>query len=174
MLLPSLVLALGSMAASSPQPVDPPRLAVQVVRFYQPQEQHTSVLAFLQVPYALTEPAGDRIAWHNTLEVFDGEGRRVYDEEWWAGAPASFRVPDAYGMEALRFPAVLAGKYRIVVTVKDSLTGRAATAETELEGFASAPMVSDLLLASEMRVVGRHRHLAGRNRARQRPLRDLA
>jgi GWxTD domain-containing protein len=153
MLLPSLVLALGSMAASSPQPVDPPRLAVQVVRFYVPQEQHTSVLAFLQVPYALAEPAGDRIAWHNTLEVFDGEGRRVYDEEWWAGAPASFRVPDAYGMEALRFPAVLAGKYRIVVTVKDSLTGRAATAETELEGFASAPMVSDLLLASEMRVV---------------------
>ncbi len=152
MLLPSIVLALGPMAAQTPV-ADPPRLAVQAVRFYVPQEQHTAVLAFLQVPYALVEPAGDRIAWQNTLQVFDAEGQQVYDEEWWAGAPASFRVPDAYGMEALRFPSVLAGHYRIVVTVRDSVSGRSATAETELDGFASAPPVSDLLLASEMRVV---------------------
>lgn len=153
MLLPSLVLALGSVAAQNPRPVDPPRLAVQVVRFFVPQEQHTAVLAFLQVPYALAEPAGDRIAWQSTLEVFDGEGRRVYDEQWWAGAPASFRVPDAYGMEALRFPSVLPGHYRIVVTVRDSVSGRSTTAETQVDGFSGVPPVSDLLLASEMRVV---------------------
>lgn len=155
MLLPSIVLALAAVAAQGQRPVDPPRLSVQAVRFFVPGEQQpqTSVLAFLQVPYVLAEPAGDRIAWQNTLEVFDAQGTKVYTEQWWAGAPASFRIPEAYGMESLRFPAVLPGRYRIVVTVRDSVSGRTATAETEVVGFAAAPPVSDLLLASEMRVV---------------------
>ena len=56
-------------------------------------------------------------------------------------------------MESLRFPSVLPGRYRIVVTVRDSVSGRTASAETEVVGFANMPPVSDLLLASEMRVV---------------------
>lgn len=154
MLLPSLVLALGPLTAPAPQGgVVPPRLAVHAVRFYMPQQQQTSILAFLQVPYVLAEPAGDRIAWQTELQVFDGEGALVYREEWWAGAPASFRIPEAYGMESLRFPAVMPGRYRIQVTVRDSVSGRSANTETEVVGFASAPATSDLLLASEMRVV---------------------
>lgn len=155
MLLPSIVLALAAVAAQDQRPADPPRLAVQAVRFFIPGEQQpqTSVLAFVQVPYVLAEPAGDRIAWQSTLEVFDAQGTKVYTEQWWAGAPASFRIPEAYGMESLRFPSVLPGRYRIVVTVRDSVSGRSASAETEVVGFASAPAVSDLLLASEMRVV---------------------
>lgn len=113
----------------------------------------TSVLAFVQVPYVLAEAAGNRIAWQNTVEVFDAAGTPVYKEQWWAGAPASFRVPEAYGMESLKFPSVLPGRYRIVVTIRDSVSGRSASTETEVIGFATTPPVSDLLLASEMRVV---------------------
>jgi GWxTD domain-containing protein len=157
MLLPSVVLAFAAVAAQDQRPVDPPRLSVQAVRFFVPQEAQataqTSVLAFLQVPYVLAEAAGNRIAWQTTLEVFDVDGNAVYREQWWAGAPASFRVPEAYGMESLKFPSVLPGRYRIVVTVRDSVSQRSATTETEVVGFASTPPVSDLLLASDMRVV---------------------
>jgi GWxTD domain-containing protein len=55
-------------------------------------------------------------------------------------------------MESLRFPSVAPGRYRIAVTVRDSVSGRTVSTETEVVGFASAPMTSDLLLASEMRV----------------------
>src|SRR5690349_19098950 len=119
MLLPSIVLAMAAVAAQDQRPVDPPRLSVQAVRFFMPgqQQPQTSVLAFVQVPYVLAEPAGDRIAWQNTLDVFDAQGTKVYTEQWWAGAPASFRIPEAYGMESLRFPSVMPGRYRIVVSV---------------------------------------------------------
>jgi GWxTD domain-containing protein len=154
MLLPSLVLALGTLAAPAGRPAAvPPRLAVHAVRFYVPQNQQTSILAFLQVPYVLAEASGDRIAWQVQLQVFDGEGQVVHREEWWAGAPASLRIPEAYSMESLRFPSVAPGRYRIAVTVRDSVSGRSASAETEVVGFSAAPVTSDLLLASEMRVV---------------------
>lgn len=65
MLLPSLVLAFGALNAPA-QPA-PPKLAVQAIRFYAPQAGETMVLAFVQVPYVLAEPAGDRIAWRTQL-----------------------------------------------------------------------------------------------------------
>ncbi len=151
MLLKSLALALGALGAPHSSP---PKLAVQAVRFFAPGQAQptTTVLAFLQVPYVLAEPAGDRIAWQTELEIKDAAGNRLYGEKWWAGAPASFRVPEAYGMESLRFPPMVPGKYTVTVTVTDSVSGRTATTETMVEGFTQAPVVSDMLLAREMRV----------------------
>lgn len=156
MLLPSLVLGLGALAAPSETPaVAPPRLAISAVRFFVPQEKEvqTSVLAFFQVPYALADSANSRIAWRNTIEVFDTAGTQIYEESWWAGAPASFRLPDAYAVETLRFPSVYPGQYRLVVTVQDSVSGRTVNASTQLVAFDEPPQVSDLLLASDMRIV---------------------
>lgn len=150
MLLPSLVLAFGALNA--PTEPAPPKLAVQAVRFYAPQAGETMVLAFVQVPYVLAEPAGDRIAWRTQLQVVGEDGAQLYEESWWAGAPASFRVPEAYGIEALRFRPINAGRYTIRVTVQDSVSGRTATAETVVTAFSEQPTVSDMLLASEMRV----------------------
>ncbi|HRP08843.1 MAG TPA: GWxTD domain-containing protein [Gemmatimonadales bacterium] len=156
MLLPSLVLGLGALVTPSPERPDvaPPRLAISAVRFFVPQqdEVQTSVLAFFQVPYAIADSANARIAWKNTIEVFDTVGTRIYEESWWAGAPASFRIPEAYAVETLRFP-FSPGRYRLVVTVQDSVSGRSVNASTELTAFDSPPAVSDLLLASEMRIV---------------------
>ena len=152
MLLPSLVLALGALGAQDPSP-RPPQLAVQAVRFYAPQAEMTTVLAFVQVPYVLAEPAGDRIAWQTTVVVEDSAGLELLTESWWIGAPAALRIPDAYRMEPLRFPPMKPGNYRITVTVRDSVSGRTASAATMVEAFDTAPAVSDLLLASAMRVV---------------------
>lgn len=156
MLLPSLVLAFGSLQGPSvplaPAAGLPPKLAVQAIRFYAPQAGETLVLAFVQVPYVLAEAAGGRIAWQTRLQVLDAAGVQQYEESWWAGAPASFRVPEAYGIEALRFRPVGTGRYTIRVTVQDSVSGRTASTETVVTAFSEQPAVSDLLLASDMRV----------------------
>lgn len=147
MLLPSLILAL----VATPQPA-PPQLAVRVVRFYESADKVTPVLALVQVPYALTEATGDRIAWQTAVSVTDNAGKTLLDEKWWSGAPASFRVPDAYGMEPLRF-RLSPGEYTLTVTVTDSVSGRTATTSTPVAGFSEAPGLSDLLLANDMRIV---------------------
>jgi GWxTD domain-containing protein len=153
MLLSPLVLALGALS-SAPVQQSAPQLAVKAVRFFAPDSARTSVVAFLQVPYILAEPtpAGDRIVWQTTLEVFDGAGTRLYAEPWWSSAPASFRIPEAYGMETLKLGQMSTGTFRIKVTVMDSVTGRSTSAETVVEGFTDHPAVSDLLLASQMRI----------------------
>lgn len=130
----------------------PPKLAMHAVRFYAPAAGQTKVLALLQVPHALTEAAGNRIAWEISVQVRDQNGITLYQEKWISGAPASLRVPDAYSMEPLVFPPMVAGQYTIVVTVRDSVSGRSATVETGVDGFDTAPIISDLLLASTMRV----------------------
>lgn len=148
----SLLFALGSLTtAASAQPI-PPVLAVKAVRFYAPADTQTSVLAVAQIPYALAEPAGDRLAWTTTVEVKDKNGQVLLTESWQAGAPAAFRIPDAVQVEALRFPPMVPGSYTIVITITDSVSKRAVSAETVVDAFGRSPGISDLLLASAMRV----------------------
>lgn len=151
-MLSSLVLTLATLGAPAALQQGPPKLAVHAVRFFAPEAKQTSVLALLQVPYALTEAAGDRIAWETTVRVNDASGMQLFQEQWMSGAPAELRLPEAYGLEPLAFPPMAPGKYVIVVTVKDSVSGRTATVETPVEAFAETPMLSDLLLASAMRL----------------------
>lgn len=132
--------------------VAPPKLAVHAVRFYSPAAGQTSVVAILQVPYALADAAGDRLAWKTTIQVNDASGMTVYEESWWRGVPAAMQQPDAYGMEPLKFPPMKPGTYTIVATVQDSATGRTATTQTAVDAFSAPPSVSDLLLASSMRM----------------------
>ncbi|MEP6591494.1 MAG: GWxTD domain-containing protein [Gemmatimonadota bacterium] len=150
MMLPGFLLLLG---AASAVPSTPPRLAVRAVRFYVPSVKQTQVLGFLQVPYALTEVGGDRIAWETTVTIKDAAGTVLGTQSWWSGAPASARREDAVGMEPLRFPPMTPGSYVIQVSVKDSVSGKVATTQTGIEAFAASPGVSDLLLASSMRKV---------------------
>lgn len=151
-MLSSLLFALGSLTAAGPAQPVPPVLSVKAVRFFAPADTQTSVLAVAQIPYTLVQPAGERMAWTTTVQVKDKEGRVLLTESWQAGAPAAMRVPDAYQVEALRFPPMVPGTYTIVLTVTDSVSQRATTAETTVEAFGRSPGLSDLLLASAMRV----------------------
>lgn len=143
-----LLLSFGAAGAGVPMQ---PRLAVRAIRYYVPSVKQTQVEGFLQVPYAMTEPAGNRIAWETTVAVKDAAGNPLGSQSWWSGRPSSAREPEAVGMESLRFPPMMPGKYLIQVSVKDSVSGRVSTTETSLEAFASSPGVSDLLLANAMR-----------------------
>lgn len=146
------LLATLAIAAPGVPAQGPPKLSVHAVRFYAPGGGQTNVLALLLVPHALTEAGGNRIAWETTVQVRDKDGVQLYQESWFSGAPATLRLPEAYSLEPLVFPPMIAGDYAIVVTVKDSVSGRSATVETTVAGFDSPPLVSDLLLASVMRV----------------------
>jgi len=147
-MLHGLLLSFGALSAVAPVP---PRLAVRAIRYYVPSVKQTQVIGYLQVPYALMESAGNRIAWETTLVIKDGTGTRLGSQSWWSGRPASARAPEAMGVEPLRFPPMTPGTYLIQVSVKDSASGKVATTETTVEAFAAAPVVSDLLLANTMR-----------------------
>ena len=148
-MLYGLLLTFGALSAGVPVP---PRLAVRAIRFFVPSAMQTQVIGFLQVPYALTEPAGNRIAWETTVVIKDAAGTRLGSQSWWSGRPASAREPEAMGMEPLQFPPMMPGSYLIQVSVRDSVSGKIATTETVIEAFAASPGVSDLLLASAMRL----------------------
>lgn len=149
-MIPGFLLSLGVLStAVSP----PPRLAVRAVRFYVPSVKQTQVLGFLQVPYAMTEAGGDRIAWETTVTIKDAAGTVLGTQSWWSGAPASARREDAVGMEPLRFPPMTPGSYVIQVSVKDSVSGKLATTQAAVEAFAASPGISDMLLASAIRKV---------------------
>jgi GWxTD domain-containing protein len=130
---------------------DPPKLAVQAVRFFSPAAGQTSVLAFVQVPYSLTEVAGNRIAWKTIIEVQDASGMTIKADTLWRGAPAALKQPDAYSIEPLRL-VFEPGKFTIIATVQDSATGKTSSARTTIDAYPASPVVSDLLLASSMRV----------------------
>lgn len=148
-----LTLLASLTLTASGLPIDgPPKLSVHAVRFYAPEGRQTSLLALLQIPYALTEASTNRIAWETRVEVRDAQGTPVYQESWISGAPASMRVVNAYSLEPLHFPPMLPGRYSLLVTVKDSVSGRSASVETTVEGFSAPPVASDLLLASAMRL----------------------
>ncbi len=149
MLLPHLMVTLGGFTAQTPAA---PQLALQAVRFYAPSIEQTTVMAFLQVPYVMIDTAGGRIAWETTVQVNDPSGMAIMTESWWSGVPAMYRIPEASSVEPLVFALAEAGKYRISVTVKDSVSGRNASVTTEVEGFAAPPGASDLLVASMMRL----------------------
>jgi GWxTD domain-containing protein len=55
-----------------------------------------------------------------------------------------------FAVEMLSF-RVAPGRYRLHVSIRDSVSGREKTSELEIEGFASAPPASDLLLSPAMR-----------------------
>ena len=130
----------------------PPKLAVRAVRFYAPGAGQTSVLAFVQVPYALVEMSGGRIAWKTTIQMKDASGATVHEESWWRGVPAAYKQPDAYSVETLPFSTAKVGKFAIIVSVMDSSTGRSTSAQTSIETYGASPVVSDLLVASSMRL----------------------
>lgn len=143
-----LLLSLGALGAFVPAP---PRLAVRTVRFFVPSAKQTQVLGFLQVPYDMTEPAGNRIAWETTVIIKDAGGTTLGTQSWWSGTSSAAKSPDAVGMEPLRFPPMAPGSYVIQVSVKDSVSGKVATTQAAVEAYGSSPVISDLLLASSMR-----------------------
>jgi GWxTD domain-containing protein len=143
---PALLLA----AAAAAQ--EPASLNVRAVRFYRPDTKQTRVRAFVQIPYALMSATGSQVTYEVRVRVSDSTGLTLYKNSWQSHAPASLaREPGAEAMEMVDF-AVAAGNYRLDVAVQDSASGKQAERGVALQGFASTPDASDLLLSPAMRL----------------------
>ncbi len=133
-------------------------LLVRAVRFYSRDSKQTRVKAFAQIPYSLFQPTNAspsaQLSFLVTFRVSDSTGKMLYQEpSWRSRVPAGLRNTDAYGVETVDF-AVAPGKYRLDVTVEDSMSSNKGSAGVDLEGFADSPPASDLLLAARMRLIG--------------------
>ena len=146
------VAVLGGVAEHSRQA--DPQVILRAVRSYRAEQGQTRVRAFVQVPYALLEPTSvgrqGTLSYQIALKVTDSAGLTLLKDAWQNHASAAMRGPDVFGVEMVNF-SVAPGRYRLDVSVQDSVSGRETSSTLELEGFASAPAASDLLLSPGIR-----------------------
>jgi len=153
--------ALAALAALTGPPELPGQLdadlILRAVRSYRAEQGRTEVNAFVQIPLILMEPAGDGpkgvLSYRVSIKVTDSTGLKLFQQDWQNHAPAEMRRPDASAVDMVRF-SVAPGRYRLEVSVQDSVSGRQASSAVELEGFASIPPASDLLLSPQIRAAG--------------------
>jgi len=152
-------LLLGATALPLSAPAAPPgvdSVTVGAVRFFRAEHHQTRVKAFVQVPYDLFVPAGPgtgMMTYSVAIAIADSSGTTLRQENWRREVPGNLKNTGAYGLEILDF-LVAPGRYRIAVTITDSVSGRDFAAATEVQGYRGSPAVSDLLLSPEMREVG--------------------
>jgi GWxTD domain-containing protein len=151
MVLGTAAVSLGGVQS---QAGDPSGVALRAVRSYR-SEQRTQVDAFLQVPYGWIAPTRDTrggvLSYQVSVRVTDSTGLTLLKESWQNHADASLRRAEAFGVEVIHF-SVAPGRYRLAVEIKDSISGQSASSAIDLEGFASPPPASDLLLSPHIRL----------------------
>jgi GWxTD domain-containing protein len=129
-------------------------LILRAVRSYRAEGGRTEVNAFMQVPYLLMQPTTSgpegRLSYRVEVRVTDSTGLKLLEQSWQNQATAALRRPDAFAVDMVRF-SLAPGRYRLEVAVVDSVSGRRAATGVDLEGFASAPPASDLLLSPQIR-----------------------
>jgi GWxTD domain-containing protein len=146
---------LASVAGPGQLPGQPDTdLILRAVRSYRAEQGRTEVNAFVQVPYLLMQPTTSgpegRLSYRTEVRVTDSTGLKLLEQSWQNQATAALRRPDAFAVDMVRF-SLAPGRYRLEVAVVDSVSGRRAATAVDLEGFASAPAASDLLLSPQIR-----------------------
>jgi len=131
-------------------------LVLRAVRSYRAEQGRTEVNAFVQVPYAMLEPSGEgntgTLSYRVGVKVTDSTGLTLLQQSWQNHAPAAVRGPTAFGVEMVRF-SLAPGRYKLEVSVEDSVSGHKAASTEELEGYRTIPPASDLLLSPKIRAV---------------------
>jgi GWxTD domain-containing protein len=131
-------------------------LLVHAVRSYRSEQGRTQVDAFVQVPLAMLAPASetqrDLLSYTVTTSVKDSTGLTLLQQNWQSHARATAEPAEGYTVEMVRF-SLAPGRYRLEMSVVDSVSGRRANSGTELVGFSAAPTASDLLLSPQIRPV---------------------
>jgi hypothetical protein len=129
-------------------------LVLRAVRSYRAEQGRTEVNAFVQVPYMLMQPtssgAEGTLSYKVEVKVADSTGLKLLEQSWQNHAHAGLRRADAFAVDMVRF-SLAPGRYRLEVAVVDSVSGRRSETAVEVEGFASTPAASDLLLSPQIR-----------------------
>lgn len=148
-------LAVAEPVVTAANTREDPALEMRTVRFWTGSQGRTEILAMVGVPYLLAAPSGTgptaRITYQVRMRVVDSKGVELALDTVTRRAPASFRKEGAIGQEQLNF-LVAPGQYYLTVTVSDSVSGRIITDSIPFTGYAEAPLSSDLLLVSTMRI----------------------
>jgi GWxTD domain-containing protein len=154
MLIKAWALAAGVSAMPSARPQPASNLVVHAVRAYRPSQGRTEVNAFMQVPYVLLQPTTDgpdgALSYRIQMKVADSTGLTLLQNSWQNHAPVAAREANGSAVDMVRF-SLAPGRYRMTVTVQDSVSGHQFEVETDLEGFATEPAASDLLLSPRIR-----------------------
>jgi GWxTD domain-containing protein len=127
-------------------------LVLRAVRFYRPDQNRTRVKGLVQIPFStIRGPGGSnsQVNYMVSVRVVDSTGLTLYQQAW--RNRAAVQSSDAYTVEIVDF-AVAPGKYRLEVGVEDSLSGRKASGQLEVQALSPADGASDLLVAPEIRL----------------------
>jgi hypothetical protein len=149
-----LSLALTRSAAAAAQSTSD--LACTAARFWRPGDS-TRIELLCRVPYVLLEPlpragAGYRL----TVDVTDSAGHNLLTRRWSRGvADAALDDPDGAAIECAGFTAP-AGRYVIHAALMDSASRRVVRLEQPIAALGAAPAISDLILATGLRIAGPH------------------
>jgi GWxTD domain-containing protein len=153
-LVAAIALANATPSLASGQ-VDP-TVAVRAVRFFRPDAGQTRVKAFVQIPYAVmspvpaSSPGGGTLSYEVAVRITDSTGLTLHTDVWRNHADGALRNTDASAMEILEFQ-VAPGRFRLEVTVTDSISGTRFAGSADVAGFPGRPAVSDLLLSPVIR-----------------------
>ena len=143
-------LALMAAAPNGQQGADD-ALTVRAVRFYSPSNATTTIEGVCEVRLpALLRSVGQAGRYRVEISVLDSAGLELQRSDWMREVPSTLaHAPGATMVESFAFGAA-PGSYKVRVKLTPE-TGAALEREAGITAYASAPAVSDLLLASSVR-----------------------
>lgn len=133
------------------------RVKVHAVRFFDSGSGLTQVRAFIQIPLDELTPTVQGpdgvISYQVRIRLKDSTGLLLSEDAWPSQhVSASVLGPGVTTVNSVEF-VVRPGRYRLDVSVQDSVTGTVLEAGADLDGFHQAPPASDLVLSPGMRAL---------------------
>jgi GWxTD domain-containing protein len=151
LLMAVLGLLVVPMARAQATEKDGEGVRLGTVRVYL-RDGTTGVKALLEVPHRLlTRPADGKLRFSVGITVQDSTGLAILERGWPEVVKAVPGAETAASMELFEF-VVTEGRYKLLVVVRDSLSGKAFEASHEVAGYRGAPLISDLMLTPSLRV----------------------
>jgi GWxTD domain-containing protein len=128
-------------------------LTVRALRFYRADSKQTRVKGLVQIPLSIVSPAGPAGQGSYTVSarVADSTGLTLFHQEWASHVASGAGAGAGSAVEIVDF-AVAPGHYRFEVNVKDSVSGKEASAAVPIDALADTARASDLLISPQMRV----------------------
>jgi len=133
-----------------------PELSLRAFRYYRAEGNQTRVTAFAEIPLSGMTPTssdpGGQLSYKVRVKVSDSTGLALYENSWTNHARADLKAAGASAMEVVEF-SLAPGRFRLDVTVEDSVSGQQMASNVDLVGYKESPGASDLMLSPAMRPV---------------------
>jgi len=129
-------------------------LTVSAVRFFSPSSGTTTIEVVCELNLgAVASGAAETVHYGVAVSVRDSTGLELEHNQWLRDVPRSVAaMPGSSAVESYEFRAA-PGRYQVVVRAMPE-AGDAIERALEVSAYASRPSISDMLLASAVRLVG--------------------